>query len=81
MNMYFRSQISDHMSRIAVVLAIIASSALTSCYNCVTCTDCVSEEYNVEDSCYATAKDYYNNRSEWKDDVKTYEEFYECKCQ
>lgn len=67
--------------RIHLVLSIVFSMLLSSCYNCVECINCANEENNVAEICYDEGRPYYRNRQEWREDVKTYERLNQCECQ
>ena len=62
------------------ILLFFTAVGMTSCYNCVDCNGCDDPSYDTTDACYGDAKDYYRNRKEWKDDVKSYESLHGCDC-
>jgi hypothetical protein len=67
------------MKKKLLFVLVLSFATLSSCLNCADCSECVDEAYDVE-LCYGDHKDYYQSRKEWRDDVKRYEDTYDCKC-
>lgn len=73
---------SKPMKKVNIFLAsfIVSAFLLTSCNTCVECTNCDDEDSEVEETCYDEVDQYYDSKSEWKEDIKEYEEETGCKC-
>lgn len=73
---------SKPMKKTALILTSFALFAffMTSCNNCVECTDCKDPQNEVAETCYDDVDSYYDSKSEWKEDIKDYEDETGCKC-
>jgi len=63
----------------SIAFAIAAAVVMTGCLDCADCSDCADASRDTA-LCYRDYKEYYRDRREWRDDVKAYEDVYQCNC-